>query len=115
MFPEKLSRNNKEYYLVKNTLSEKSLNNLFLQRPYDVYAIVNENLDEHSEPMFTTFLVIHANEFEDRVILYDISRQIHSTITTELYFLAEGYIEYIDVAQVDRYPIRFYVRKEDNR
>ncbi|MBT2736192.1 hypothetical protein [Bacillus sp. ISL-7] len=114
MFPSKLSNNNREYYLVRKSLSEYELKELLLLNPYDVYAVVNESLDDKGVTMFTTFLVLHAIDFENRVILYDVSRQQHSTITTELCFLAKGYIEFIDVGQVDRYPIRFYIR-EDNK
>lgn len=111
MFPAKILRNNMQYNLVKKIFSESDLKELFIKYPYGVYAIVDEKLEE-SEPMLTTFLVLHSREFEERVILYDVSRQPHTTVTTELHFLAKGYIEFIDVGQVDRYPIRFYVKEE---
>lgn len=58
--------------------------------------------------MLTTFLLLHAKEFENNVLLYDVSRQHPSTVKTELFFLAKGYIEFIDVGIVDRYPVRLY-------
>ena len=65
---------------------------------------------DNDDQMLTTFLVLHTNDFEENVILYDVSRQVHTTITTELFFLLKGYIEFIDVGTVDRYPIKLYKR-----
>lgn len=111
MFPAEIRIRNKTYQIINNHLTENELKALFKNNPYGVYAIVNESL-EKEEPMLTTFLVLHSVHFEDNVILYDISRQIHTTITTELFFLAKGYIEFIDVGMVDRYPIKFYKKEE---
>ena len=97
--------------MIDNDLTKNELKTLFKNNPYEIYAIVNESL-EKEEPMLTTFLVLYSNDFEENVILYDISTQIHSTITTELSFLGKGYLEFIDVGIVDRYPIKFYKRVE---
>jgi hypothetical protein len=107
MFPEILTQRNTTYQLIQPTLTEMDIKELFLQQPYEVFAVVNESL-ENEETMFTTFIVLYAVEFENNVILYDVSRQQHSTITSEIYFLAQGYIEIIDVAIVERYPVRLY-------
>ncbi|MEH6945379.1 hypothetical protein [Bacillus sp. JJ722] len=114
MFPTTLTHHHKMYQLIQEPLTETYLKDLLLKHPYDIYAIVNENLEEQNEPMLTTFLVLHAVDFEDTVILFDVSRQHQSTVTTELCFLAKGYIESIDVGIVDRYPIKFYKREEKN-
>jgi hypothetical protein len=111
MFPTKIKRRNKTYYIINNFLTESELKELFQKNPYDVYAIVNESL-EKDEPMLTTFLVLYSIEFEDNVILYDISRQHHTTVTTELSTIAKGYVEFIDVGIVDRYSIKFYIQDE---
>lgn len=112
MFPAKISIRNKTYQIIDNPLTKNELKTLFKNNPYEMYAVVNEGL-EKEEPMLTTFLVLHSIDFENNVILYDISRQINTTITTELSFLEKGYIEFIDVGMVDRYPIKFY-KKEEN-
>lgn len=62
--------------------------------------------------MLTTFLSLYSVDFEDTVILYDISKQHHTTVSTELCFLTKGYVEIIDVGIVDRYPLRFYIKDE---
>jgi hypothetical protein len=111
MFPAKISIRNKTYQIIDNYLTKNELKALFKNNPYEVYAVVNESL-EKEDPMLTTFLVLHSVDFENNVILYDISRQLHTTITTELGFLAKGYVEFIDVGMVDRYPIKFYKREE---
>ena len=111
MFPMEITIRNKNYQIIDNDLTKNELKTLFKNNPYEIYAIVNESL-EKEEPMLTTFLVLHSDDFEENVILYDISTQIHSTITTELFFLAKGYLEFIDVGIVDRYPIKFYKREE---
>lgn len=87
---------------------------MLLRNPYDVFAIMNENLEKGEEPLLTTFLVLYHAEFENNVMLYDISRQKHTTITTELYFLKQGYYEVINVGRVDRYPMKVYI-KENKR
>ena len=104
--------NNKEYFKLTRVLTEVALKNFLLQRSYDVYAIVNEKIEEQSDPLFTTFLVLHTIDFEEGVILYDVSRDRHSTFTTEIEFLVKGYVETIDVGRIDRFPIVLYVRKE---
>ncbi|MBD8069749.1 hypothetical protein [Bacillus sp. PS06] len=111
MFPADITIRKKTYEIIDNHLTKNELKALFKNNPYGVYAIVNESM-EKEEPMLTTFLVLHSADFEDNVILYDISRQLHTTITTELGFLAMGYVEFIDVGMVDRYPIKFYKREE---
>jgi hypothetical protein len=113
MFPSIITNHNKNYYPLSDIpLSESKLKDLFLKYPYAIYAVVNEVIDEKIEPMLTTFLLLHTIEFENKVILYDISRQRHSTVTTELCFLVKGYIEVIDVGIVDRYPVQIYIREE---
>jgi hypothetical protein len=112
MFPAKISIRNKTYQIMDNHLTKSELEALFKNNPYEVYAVVNEGL-EKEEPMLTTFLVLHSVDFENNVILYDISRQIHTTITTDLSFLEKGYIEFIDVGMVDRYPIKIYKQEEN--
>ncbi|WP_456276769.1 hypothetical protein [Bacillus sp. AK128] len=112
MFPADIRIRKKTYQIIDSHLTKSELNGLFKNNPYGVYAIINESL-EREDPMLTTFLVLHSDDFEDNVILYDISRQQHSTITTELGFLAKGYVEFIDVGVVDRYPIKFYKREEN--
>jgi len=112
MFPAEITIRNRNYQMIDNYLTKNKLKSLFKNNPYEVYAIVNESLDKE-EPILTTFQVLHSDDFGDNVILYDVSRQIHTTITTELFFLAKGYIEFIDVGMVDRYPIKFYKKEED--
>jgi len=107
MFPATITKRNTSYQLIEPTLTETEIRDLLLQKRYEIFAVVNESL-EKTETMFTTFLVLHAAEFENNVILYDVSRQLHTTITTELFFLSKGYIEFIDVGIVDRYPVRMY-------
>ncbi len=111
MFPTEIKIRNKTYKIIDNPLSKNELTALFKNDPYEVYAIVNESL-ENEEPMLTTFLILYSVDFENNVILYDISRQINTTITTDLFFLEKGYIEFIDVGMVDRYPIKFYKKVE---
>jgi hypothetical protein len=110
MFPKTLTIRKEAYEIIDEHLTEKQLKEFLNDNPYEVYAVVNEDLDNDGQ-MLTTFLVLHTVDFEDNVILYDITRQVHTTVTTELYFLAKGYIEFIDVARVDRYPIKLYKRK----
>ncbi|CAM5734266.1 hypothetical protein SAFG77S_11601 [Streptomyces afghaniensis] len=112
MFPAEITIRNKNYQMIDYYLTENELKALLKYNPYEVYAIVNESL-EKEEPLLTTFLVLYSDDFEDNIILYDVSRQIHTTITTEVFFLAKGYIEFIDVGMVDRYPIKFYKKEED--
>jgi hypothetical protein len=111
MFPAEITIRKKTFQIIDNHLTKNELKALFINNPYGVYAIVNESM-EKEEPMLTTFLVLYSVDFEENVILYDISRQIHTTITTELFFLEKGYIEFIDVGMVDRYPIKFYKKEE---
>ena len=109
MFPKKINRKNKDYTICNNLNTKSGLEQLLLQNPYDIYAIVNESLDD-TDPMMTTFLVLYSDEFKDNVILYDISRQNHTTFTTHISTCTKGYIEVIDVCRIDRYPIKFYVK-----
>lgn len=111
MFPVELTIKDQIYHIINNQLNENELKAFFKNNPYDVYAIINEGL-ENEDPMLTTFLVLYSDEFENNVILYDISRQLHTTITTELFFLEKGYIEIIGVGIVDRYSIKFYKKVE---
>ncbi|MEW5571618.1 hypothetical protein [Rossellomorea marisflavi] len=110
MFPGKISRKNNDYKIRNNLDKELDLKQLLLRNPYDIYAIVNESLDD-TEPMMTTFLVVYSDEFEDNVILYDISRQNYTTFTTDISTCTKGYIEVIDVCRIARYPIKFYVKE----
>ena len=110
MFPMILKQNGQKYDPYKMAFTESSLKEFLLQNPYDIYAVVNENLDNQSEPILTTFLVLYAKDFEHKVILYDVSRERHTTITTDIFSLAKGYVEIIDVGHVDRYPLQFYTR-----
>lgn len=111
MFPKSVTIRCKSYHMINNQLTQNELKALFLSSPYNVYAIVNESLEKETT-MFTTFLVLYSVDFEDNVILYDVSRQIHTTVTTDLNILTKGYIEFIDVGVVDRYSIKFYMRDE---
>ncbi|WP_423409024.1 hypothetical protein AABM38_02740 [Heyndrickxia sp. MSNUG] len=111
MFPETITIRKETYEIIDEHLTEKQLKAFLRDNPYGVYALVNEDLD-NDDQMMTTFLVLHNGDFEDNVILYDVSRQVHTTVTTELYFLAKGYVEFIDVGKVDRYPIKLYKRKD---
>ncbi|WP_426860862.1 hypothetical protein [Cytobacillus gottheilii] len=78
-----------------------------------IYAIVNESL-EKGEYKLTTFLVLYATDFEENVILYDVSRQIHTTVKTDIEVLVKGYIEMINVGMVDRYPFKFYIKEHSD-
>ena len=111
MFPKTLTIRKETYEIIDEHLTENQLKEFLNDNPYEVYAVINEDLD-NDEQMLTTFLVLHTVDFEDNVILYDVSRQVHTTVTTELYFLAKGYIEFVDVGIVDRYPIKLYKRKD---
>ncbi|MCM3163691.1 hypothetical protein [Metabacillus litoralis] len=110
MFPSVITQRDQDYHLIDTSLSQSQLKQLLTSNPYDIFAVVNEGHDQSEEDMFTTFLVLHSAEFDNRVILYDISRQAHTTITTEISFLSKGYIEFIDVGMVDRYPVKLYKR-----
>ena len=68
MFPTKLTHHNKIYQLIQDPLSEASLKELLLKHPYNVYAVVNESLEEQDEPMFTTFLVLHAVDLQQSCV-----------------------------------------------
>ncbi|MBM7650473.1 hypothetical protein JOC78_003465 [Bacillus ectoiniformans] len=111
MFANVIEKNNETYRVVSEVLSETALGDLLLQNPYNAYVVMNESLEEGEDPLLTTFLVLYHSKFENNVILYDISRQKHTTITTELYFLKQGYHEQINVGRVDRYPIQLYIRE----
>lgn len=111
MFPTTLTVRSKSYQVIDEQLTEQQLKKFLQNNPYEVYAVVNEDLD-NDDQVLTTFLVIHTVDFEDNVILYDVSRQAHTTVTTELNFLVKGYIEFIDVGIVDRYSIKLYKRKD---
>jgi predicted hydrolase (HD superfamily) len=111
MFPKTLIIRKETYEIIDEHLTEKQLKEFMRANPYGVYALVNEGLN-NDDQMLTTFLVLHTVDFEDNVILYDVSRQVHTTVTTELFFLVKGYIEFIDVGMVDRYPIKLYRRKD---
>lgn len=113
MFPSKITMNNEEYLIVQDKLDEIELKELLLQRPYEVYAMVNESIEEQSELMLTTFLVLHTNDFGKKVILYDVSRERHSTVTTKIGLISKGYVEMIEVGIIDRFPIVFYAKEEE--
>ena len=110
MFPKKINRKNQEYKILDIKNDESCLGRLLRQNPYDIYANVNESLDD-TTPMMTTFLVLYSDDFENNIILYDVSRQKHTTFTTNLSTCTKGYIEIIDVCRIDRYPIKFYVKE----
>jgi hypothetical protein len=110
MFPSVITQRNQDYHQLDTSLSQLQIKQLLISNPYDIFAVVNESHDQLEENMFTTFLVLHSAEFDNRVILYDISRQTHTTITTEISILSKGYIEYIDVGMVDRFPVKLYKR-----
>ncbi|WP_043931155.1 hypothetical protein [Bacillus sp. EB01] len=113
MFPTEIIIKNNSCQIINNHLTHYELKTLFINNPYEVYAMVNESLEEE-EPMLTTFLILYSVDFEDNVILYDISRQMHTTLTTKLSILEKGYLEFIDVGMVDRHPIKFYKREQTN-
>lgn len=113
MFPAKITMNNKEYLIVKEELDENELKEFLIRHPYDIYAMVNESVDRKSELMLTTFLVLYTIDFENKVILYDVSRERHSTVTTEIGLLTQGFVETIEVGLIERFPVVLYAGKED--
>jgi hypothetical protein len=114
MFPTKLNHKNKLYYPIQNSLSENELRQLLYKNPYDIFAVVDENVDNQQEPILTTFLVLFSHDFDNTVLLFDVSRQLYSTFTTDIKELASGIIELIDVGRIDRHPIRLYKGNENN-
>ncbi|VEF49137.1 Uncharacterised protein [Bacillus freudenreichii] len=111
MFPKIINQQGTTFNMLECQLVGKELRELFKKHPYEIYAIVDESID-NDNPMLTTFLVLHSADFQDNVLLYDISREHHTTFTTKLFYLAKGYIEVIDVGIVDRFPVKLYKKEE---
>lgn len=115
MFPNKLSKNGKEYFLISLPNSIKEMKEFLLENPNEVYAVADEKIEENEESIFTEFLIVYIKDFDDEVTLYDLSRERHSVLTIDLEFLLKGYIELIEVGRVDRLPIVLYTLKENTR
>lgn len=111
MFEDSIVKNGRFYNRIKQNLTTLELQKLLMQNPYNTYCIANEAIEVNSEPQFTTFLVLYSLDFDEDVILLDISRQKKSTITTDLDSLTKGYIEFIDLNIVDRYPLALYTQE----
>ncbi|MFI8577556.1 hypothetical protein ACIGEL_17735 [Rossellomorea aquimaris] len=109
-FPARIKQGKMNYLRIDKKLNKPELKQLFVRNPYEVYAVVDESIEENEE-ILSTFQVLHSNEFQENVILYDVSNQPHSTVTTNIQFLVKGYIELIDVGIVDRFPVKFYVKE----
>ncbi|MFI8684681.1 hypothetical protein [Rossellomorea sp. NPDC077527] len=109
-FPERIKQRKMNYLRIDKKLNKRELTQLFGENPYEVFAVVDESIEENEE-IISTFLVLHSNDFQENVILYDVSNQPHTTVTTDIQFLVKGYIEFIDVGIVDKFPVKIYVKE----
>lgn len=104
--------NGKQFNHVKSGLSNSALKKLLKANAYGVYAAVDEEYEKDGQPDFTIFLVLYSEEFEETVILFDVSRDKKSTVTTDIEALTNGFIEYINIGVVNRYPLTLYINEK---
>jgi hypothetical protein len=109
-FPDQFSRNGQTYRKISFDNVEQ-LRNILLSNPYKIYCLVDEKVPD-ADP--TLFLVLYAEEFDNTVILFDISLDLKSTVTTELDIVVNGYNEVIDVGYIERYPLCFYIKGDEH-
>jgi hypothetical protein len=109
-FPACFSRNGQTYKKISFDDVE-GLRNILLNNPCKVYCLVDEKA---SDTGHTLFLVLYAEEFDNTVILFDISLHLKSTVTTELDIIANGYHEVFDVGYIERYPLCFYIKGDEH-
>lgn len=115
MFPNKLSKSGKDYFLTSLPNSIEEIKEFLLENSNEVYAMADEKIEENEESMFTEFLIVYIKDFDFEVTLYDLSRDRHSVLTIDLDFLLKGYIEHIEVGRIDRLPMVFYALKEKTK
>lgn len=113
MFPTEIEQDGKSYIQIPTGISKEELRTLLLLNPYSVYALVDENIEGELDRPLTSFLVVFAKEFDENIILYDISSQIHSTLMINIDFVLEKKIEVIDIGLVEFYPIQLYQEKNN--
>lgn len=108
-----ITQNEKVYTPISSSISKSKLKELLLNNPYSIYAVVDESFEGDVDRSLTTFLVLFASEFEDNIMLYDISSQIHSTLKIDIDFVLDKKIESIDIGLVEYYPIQLYQEKKN--
>ena len=106
-------QNEKVYRQISSSISRGRLKELLLMNPYSIYAVVDEKLEGEVNECFTTFLVLFAREFENNIVLYDLTSQIHSTLKIDIDFVLDKKIEIIDIGLVEYYPIQLYQEKKN--
>ncbi|MEI2439041.1 hypothetical protein V8V73_00595 [Priestia megaterium] len=105
-FPKTKNFNNQK--LIQVTVNSKAeFKKLLLTHPNRVYVLVDEQIETFKQ--YTILLALYAEDMDEIVVLFDLNNQVHSTITSELEILAEGYYEFMDVGFVKRWPLQFYV------
>ncbi|WP_442636913.1 hypothetical protein [Rossellomorea marisflavi] len=107
MFPEMINSHGYIYYPVSRVPdSVEAMKKLLKRYPYGLLVLL-QKIEEQPDTL-TKFSLLYSEEFEENVVLYDISNQVHTTITIEISTLIEGYLEEISIGRVDRYPLRLY-------
>ncbi|MBM7706067.1 hypothetical protein JOD03_000969 [Chryseomicrobium aureum] len=89
------------------------LKTYLLDNPYKIIVAIDEGIQVDEQSELSLFLALYSNEFEEEVLLYDLTNNTKgSLLSTDLESLVNGIFEYIDLGIVDRYPLALYLRSE---
>lgn len=105
-FPSEFLRKSEKYKRVSSEYLD-TIKQILLAHPYRVYCLIEEVPTK--EP--TLFLLLYTKEMDNTVVLFDVSHQVNSTIATDLDVIAQGFFEILDVGNIKRYPLSFYLKE----
>lgn len=111
MFNERIFITGQVFKRVDSNVTVKDVKSLLIKNPYKVIVALDENMILENQLQPSLFIALFTFEFEEDVVLYDISNNKGSIITTDLESLAKRFIEYIDVGIVDRFLLALYLRE----
>ncbi|PJK16935.1 hypothetical protein CQS04_07210 [Chryseomicrobium excrementi] len=111
MFKERIFINREALKRVDNMLTVEDVKSLLVGNPYKVIVALDENIIVENQHQLSLFMALFTFEFEEDVVLYEISDNKGSIINTDLEALANRFIEYIDIGIVDRFPLAIYLKE----
>lgn len=113
IFKSRLLLNNDELLKLGVIQTVNELKTYLLDNPYKIIVAIDEGIQVDEQSELSLFLALYSNEFEEEVLLYDLTNNTKgSLLSTDLESLVNGIFEYIDLGIVDRYPLALYLRSE---